>query len=154
CVVKTLKRCTRCILPETYPFIAFDSAGVCNHCRSYQPRVHKGAEALRAIADRHRGDGKKSNCLIAVSGGRDSTYGLHYVSRVLGMNAVAYTYDWGMVTDLARRNISRICGKLGVEHILISADIKKKRENIRKNILAWLKKPDLGVIPLFMAGDK
>jgi glutamine---fructose-6-phosphate transaminase (isomerizing) len=59
-----------------------------------------------------------------------------------------------MVTDLARRNISRICGKLGVEHLLVSADINKKRANIRKNILAWLKRPDLGVIPLFMAGDK
>ena len=70
------------------------------------------------------------------------------------MNAVAYTYDWGMVTDLARRNISRICAQLGVEHILVSADIVRKRENIRKNVLAWLKRPNLGMVPLFMAGDK
>ena len=79
---------------------------------------------------------------------------LHYVAKVLGMKPIAYTYDWGMVTDLARRNISRMCGELGVEHILISADIRKKRENIRKNVSAWLRKPDLGTIPLFMAGDK
>jgi hypothetical protein len=59
-----------------------------------------------------------------------------------------------MVTDLARRNIARVCGKLGVENILVSADIAWKRENIRKNILAWLRKPNLGMIPLFMAGDK
>lgn len=70
------------------------------------------------------------------------------------MNPVAYTYDWGMVTDLARRNIARICGKLEIEHILLSADIKKKRSNIYRNVYAWLKKPDLGTIPLFMAGDK
>ncbi len=70
------------------------------------------------------------------------------------MNPIAYSYDWGMLTDLGRRNQARMCGKLGVEHILISADISKKRENIRKNVLAWLKKPDLGTIPLFMAGDK
>lgn len=67
---------------------------------------------------------------------------------------VAYTYDWGMVTDLARRNISRMCGQLGIEHTLISADIKTKRENVRKNVLAWLRQPTLGTIPLFMAGDK
>ena len=67
---------------------------------------------------------------------------------------VAYTYDWGMVTDLARRNISRICAQLGVEHILVSADIVRKREHIRKNVLAWLKRPNLAMIPLFMAGDK
>ena len=70
------------------------------------------------------------------------------------MNPVAYTYDWGMVTDLARRNISRMCGALGVEHLLISADIAEKRASIRKNVLAWLKKPHLGTVTLFMAGDK
>lgn len=59
-----------------------------------------------------------------------------------------------MVTDLARRNISRICGELGVENILISADIKRKRQNIQKNVSAWLKNPVLGLVPLFMAGDK
>ncbi|OQY70127.1 MAG: hypothetical protein B6D44_16345, partial [Ignavibacteriales bacterium UTCHB2] len=73
---------------------------------------------------------------------------------MLNLNPIAYTYDWGMVTDLARRNIARLCGKLGVEHIIVSANIKWKRENIRKNILAWLRKPHLGMIPLFMAGDK
>jgi hypothetical protein len=37
-----------------------------------------------------------------------------------------------MVTDLARRNIARVCGRLGVENIIVSADIHWKRENIRK----------------------
>src|SRR3972149_5839234 len=59
-----------------------------------------------------------------------------------------------MVNDLARRNQARVVGKLGVEHIVISADIKRKRENIRKNLKAWLKKPDLGMVPILMAGDK
>jgi hypothetical protein len=59
-----------------------------------------------------------------------------------------------MVTDLARRNAARICGKLGIENIIVAADIHEKRRNIRKNVAAWLKKPELGMIPLFMAGDK
>ena len=88
------------------------------------------------------------------SGGRDSSYVLHFLKKEMGMNPIAFSYDWGMITDIARRNQARMCGELGVEHILISADIRKKRENIRKNVLAWLKKPHLGSIPLFMAGDK
>jgi hypothetical protein len=79
---------------------------------------------------------------------------LHFVVKELGLRPVTYTYDWGMVTDLARRNQMRLCGKLGVEHILVSADIAKKRANIRKNVSAWLRQPDLGLVPLFMAGDK
>jgi hypothetical protein len=70
------------------------------------------------------------------------------------MNPIAFTYDWGVVTDLARRNQARMCGELGVEHIIVSADITKKRQNIRANIEAWLKRPELGTIPLLMAGDK
>jgi len=41
-----------------------------------------------------------------------------------------------------------------VEHVVVSADIKQKRRYIRNNILAWLRRPHLGMIPLFTAGDK
>ncbi|MCW8930169.1 MAG: hypothetical protein OQL19_08040 [Gammaproteobacteria bacterium] len=151
---KKIRRCTRCILPETFPSISFDAQGVCNYCHSYQYEPPKDPETLKKIiAPYSRKDGKP-DCLVGLSGGRDSCYGLHYIKTVLKMNPIAYTYDWGLVTDLARRNIARICGELGVEHILISADIPKKRANIRKNINAWLKKPSLCMVPLFMAGDK
>jgi hypothetical protein len=59
-----------------------------------------------------------------------------------------------MVTDLARRNQARVCGKLGIEHIWLSADIQTKRENIKKNLIAWLHKPHIGMLPIIMAGDK
>jgi hypothetical protein len=149
-----LRRCTRCILPETMPLIEFDARGVCNYCDRYQKVACRGVDALeRELAPHRRHDGEP-DCLVGVSGGRDSCYGLHYIKAVLKMNPIAYTYDWGMVTDLARRNISRMCGKLGIEHLLVSADIPKKREYIRQNVEAWLKRPDLGLVPLFMAGDK
>ena len=152
--VSQLRRCSRCILPETMPFISFDEQGVCSYCRAYQPIELLGHDAFEKTLAPHRKSSGEPDCVVAFSGGRDSSYGLHYIKAVLGMNPLAYTYDWGMVTDLARRNISRMCGQLGVEHILISADLRKKRDNVRKNVSAWLKKPDLGLIPLFMAGDK
>ena len=70
------------------------------------------------------------------------------------MNPITYTYDWGMVTDLGRRNISRMCSELGVENIIIADDISKKRKNIKMNLIAWLKSPNLGMISIFTAGDK
>lgn len=149
-----LRRCTRCILPETMPFIAFDAHGVCNFCRHHRPLKHHGREALlRAVAPYRRLDGRP-DCLVGISGGRDSCHALHVVKTELGMNPVAFTYDWGMVTDLARRNIARLCGRLGVEHILVSADIRRKRAHIRRNVASWLRRPRLGMVPLFMAGDK
>jgi hypothetical protein len=152
--ISHLRRCTRCVLPETMPFIEFDEEGVCNYCRNYKKMDHLGVEALKeAVAPYRKSDGEP-DCLITFSGGRDSSYTVHFMKAVLGMNPVTYTYDWGMVTDLARRNQMRLCGQLGLEHILVSADIARKRANIRKNVSAWLRKPDLGLVPLFMAGDK
>lgn len=153
--ISKLKRCTKCILPETFPFIKFDDKGVCNYCNNYVKRNQpKSIEELKKLVEPYRSKDGSLDCLVPFSGGRDSTYVLHFVKNVLELNPLAYTYDWGMVTDLARRNIARVCGKLGVENIIVAADIKMKRENIKLNLEAWLKKPDLGMIPLFMAGDK
>jgi glucosamine--fructose-6-phosphate aminotransferase (isomerizing) len=152
--IANLKRCTKCLLTETMPFITFDDNGVCNYCRSYQKKELRGEDRLREITERYRRRDGQPDCIVAYSGGRDSTFGLHYIKTVLKLHPIAYTYDWGMLTDLGRRNIARVCGKLGVENILVSANIQGKRENIRKNVNAWLKKPHIGMVPLFMAGDK
>ncbi len=151
---KNLRRCTKCVLPETMPFIKFDGDGVCSFCNNYNQIKLKGEEPLLRILDKYRSKDGSADCLVGFSGGRDSSYGLHLLKTKYGMNPIAYTYDWGMVTDLARRNQARLCGKLGIEHIWVSADIKAKRNNVRQNVTAWLKRPELGMVPLFMAGDK
>ncbi len=154
--IGALKRCTRCILPETFPYISFDAEGVCNFCaNTVSDNRHLGTlDEFKEVLSKFRRDNGERDCIVPFSGGRDSSYGLHILKNELGMNPLTFTYDWGMVTDLARRNIALMCGELGVENILVSADIKKKRSYIRKNVLAWLKRPELGMVPLFMAGDK
>jgi glucosamine--fructose-6-phosphate aminotransferase (isomerizing) len=150
-----IQRCTKCILPETMPFIKFDNEGVCNYCKNYKPRNQpKPKEELFQLIEPYRRKGNELDCIVPFSGGRDSCYGLHLIISELKMKPVTYTYDWGMVTDLGRRNISRMCSKLGVENIIVAADISLKRRNIRKNLLAWLKSPNLGMMAMLTAGDK
>lgn len=151
--IRKIRRCKKCVLPETMPFIEFDENGICNYCRTYKKVEYKGTKALNAWSRDYLRN-RENKSMVAFSGGRDSSYGLHYFVKEMGIKPIAYCYDWGMVTDLARRNQSRMCSQLGIEFVLVSADIKKKRDNIRKNVLAWLKRPNLGMIPLFMAGDK
>ena len=149
-----LKRCTKCILPETMPFISYDDKGVCNYCNNYKSRNNpKPKEELFKLVQSYRKQ-DHLDCIVPFSGGRDSCYGLHLIVKELGMKPVTYTYDWGMVTDLGRRNISRMCARLGVENIIIAADIAKKRRNIVMNLKAWLKSPHLGMISILTAGDK
>lgn len=148
------RRCTKCILPETMPFINFDSDGVCNYCRNYRLRnIPKPKEEFFDLVEPYR---RKvgNDCIVPFSGGRDSCYSLHLIVNELKMKPVAYTYDWGMVTDLGRRNISRMCGQLAVENIIIADNIEKKRKYIAWNLRAWLKSPHLGMVSIFTAGDK
>ena len=149
-----LRRCARCILPETMPYILFDETGVCNYCHNYRPRNRpRPVEQLFNLVESFRrpiGD----DCIVPFSGGRDSCYGLHLIVKELKMKPITYTYDWGMVTDLGRRNISLMCAELGVENIIVADDIALKRRNIARNFQAWLRAPHLGMVSILTAGDK
>lgn len=150
----SLRRCTRCILPETMPYIRFNDDGLCNYCQHYKPRNRpRPVEELFSLVEPYRrqhGD----DCIVPFSGGRDSCYGLHLIAKELKMKPITYTYDWGMVTDLGRRNISRMCAEMGIENIIVADDIALKRRNIAKNLSAWLKSPHLGMVSILTAGDK
>lgn len=153
------QRCTKCILPSNFPFIVFDNKGVCNFCNNYKKKYHNfdGEKAKRnfeAILKNYKNKSKNISSIFPLSGGRDSCYGLHLAVKELGLKPITFTYDWGLVTDLARRNISRMCSVLNVENIIVADNIEKKRSYIKKNVTAWLKKPHLGMVNIFTAGDK
>lgn len=153
------KRCTKCILPSNFPFIIFDNDGVCNYCKNYKKKYQDFNEKdekqkFLKILKNYKDINNNISCAFPLSGGRDSCYGLHLAVKELGLKPITFTYDWGLVTDLARRNISRMCSTLNVENIIVADNIEKKRSYIRKNVIAWLKKPHLGMVNLFTAGDK
>ena len=153
------KRCSKCVLPYNFPFITFDNSGVCNFCNNYKKKYlnfkqDDSKHDFKNILNNYRDKKNNINCIIPLSGGRDSCYGLHLAVKELKVAPITFTYDWGLVTDLARRNISRMCSILNVENIIVADNIEKKRSNVKKNVLAWLKKPHLGMVNLFNAGDK
>lgn len=150
----SFQRCTKCILPETMPFIKFDKSGICNYCNNYKLRNQpREIGELKEIVSKYR-KYNDADCIVPFSGGRDSSYALHLIVNELKMKPITYTYDWAMVTDLARRNISRMSAELKVENIIVADNIEKKRKYITKNLIAWLKSPNLGMLSILTAGDK
>lgn len=149
-----LRRCAKCILPETMPFIRFNDDGICNYCQNYKKRNKpRPVDELFELVKPYRRP-NSNDCIVPFSGGRDSCYGLHLIVKELKMKPITYTYDWGMVTDLGRRNISRMSARLGVENIIVADNIALKRRNIAMNLAAWLKSPHLGMVSILTAGDK
>jgi glucosamine--fructose-6-phosphate aminotransferase (isomerizing) len=149
--MKIVARCTSCLLPETFPNIKFNTEGVCNICLSFTPPIYAGLEQLKTDLAAASPNGK--DVLVCLSGGRDSCYILHLIKE-LGFHPTAYTYDWGMVTTAARENMAKMCGILGVEHILVSPDIQKNRARVKHALIGWLGHPDIATVPILMAGDK
>lgn len=149
--ITNIERCTKCLIPRTYPKIRFDKDGVCEFCNNFKI-VKRNKKSIGELKDIISKKGKR--CLVGLSGGFDSCYALYYIKEILGLDPIAFTYDWGLTTDIARVNQSIMCEKLKVEHIIRTDNMVKKRSYIKKNINAWFKKPHPGLIPLFMAGDK
>jgi glucosamine--fructose-6-phosphate aminotransferase (isomerizing) len=63
--VSRLRRCERCLLPESFPFIIFDGDGVCNYCQQYRPFPFKGEDALRELVAPYRRQDGRPDCIIS-----------------------------------------------------------------------------------------
>jgi N-acetyl sugar amidotransferase len=118
-----LTYCTRCVMPDTKPDLRLDEEGVCNACRSYEHRKKvdwkaRGAE-LEQILDRYRSkDGSNWDCIVPVSGGKDSTYQVVRMLQ-LGLNPLCITATTCELSDIGRRNLENI-KKLGVDLVEFS----------------------------------
>jgi amino acid adenylation domain-containing protein len=118
-----LDYCTRCGLASNLPGTTYDSEGVCNLCRAYESYVDKAQAYFKTPAElqkiveemkaRRTGD---YDCLVMLSGGKDSTYMLYQLCR-LGLKPLVFTLDNGFISDEAKANIVRVIQALGVDHI-------------------------------------
>jgi N-acetyl sugar amidotransferase len=115
--------CKKCVMPSTKPDLHLDHEGVCNACRSFESRNDvdwvKRRSELTSILKRYRkNDGSNWDCIVPVSGGKDSTFQVIQVIQ-LGMNPLCVTASTCDLTDIGRRNIENI-KKLGVDCIEVS----------------------------------
>jgi N-acetyl sugar amidotransferase len=118
-------RCSRCILPENYPNIEFEKDGVCNICRTYDanwsPWKKAGKEASQLELERIFKQAKKAkrryDCLVPISGGKDSLYVLYLCKKKWNLNPLAVNFNNGFQTDDAVRNISNALRVLNVDYV-------------------------------------
>ena len=128
-----IRYCTRCLYPETKPDLSFDDSGVCSACLSYEKRVEVDWDSRKRefleIVERYRSkDGSNYDCIVPVSGGKDSTY---QVIRLLqfGLNPLCVTATTDSLSDIGRRNIESL-KNLGVDHIEIAVNpVTRRRLN-------------------------
>jgi tRNA(Ile)-lysidine synthase TilS/MesJ len=118
----SLRVCSRCVLPETFPGIHFDSEGVCNFCTATGAADSHRKESTRfrrrfdELLKKYRGKGCY-DAIMCYSGGKDSSYTLRILREDYDLRVLALTFDNGFVADQARRNIESVVERLGVDHV-------------------------------------
>lgn len=108
-----MTRCSRCILPDSYPDIRFDADGVCHKCHEYDQKY--GSRDLKALEmelvklfDWARSQNKQYDCIVPFSGGKDSSYTLYICRRKYGLKVLAVNFNNGLRTIEALKNIEHI----------------------------------------------
>lgn len=119
-----VKRCVRCILPDTYPGIEFDGNGICSYCRqaARSPGI-RDAEKTKADLDKiilsHKKRNSKYDAIVGLSGGKDSTYVAYYLKKHYDLKILGFNYDIGYRSRYAIQNLETVADKLDMDLVTL-----------------------------------
>lgn len=121
--------CSKCVMPSlAAAAVSFDSEGVCTGCRVAAQREEVDWAARRnkfsRLVERYRSkDGANYDCIIPVSGGKDSYFQTHVIKNVMGLNPLLITYHGNNYTKTGLENLRNMQAVFGVDHIFFTPSI-------------------------------
>lgn len=117
--------CKKCVMPDTRPGLLFDDDGVCLACRNYERRSSVNWQArreeLQSLCDKHRRSDGYYDCLIAVSGGKDSHFLTYMMTEEMAMNPLVMTVgDPFTKTAAGAHNLNNLSEAFGRDRLLFN----------------------------------
>ncbi len=160
--MKKIKYCNTCMYPETKPDLWFDEAGKCSACINFENRTEIDWAARQKefsdITERYKSiDGSNYDCIIPVSGGKDSTFQVIKVLQA-GLNPLCVTAETDSLSELGRRNLENL-KRLGVDHVNVTPNPKVRRKLSRLALrevgdIQWAEHVTIFTIPIQVAVEK
>lgn len=154
-----IRYCSRCLYPETKPDLHFDKDGVCSACQNYSSRDEvdwaKRREEFDTVLAKYRStDGSNYDCIVPVSGGKDSTYQLLRLLEA-GLNPLCVTATTDSLSPIGRDNIENI-KRLGVDYIEVSLNpVLRRRLNklalVEVGDVSWPEHVSIFTVPVRIA---
>ena len=128
-----MRYCLRCCYPEnSKPVIIFDEQGICSGCSTYEKRQSEKVDwkakeqELRELLNSYKEKARKNNapfdCIIPVSGGKDSHYQVYTITQIYKMNPLLVTYNHGYNTKVGIKNLTNIVEKFGCDLLRYSSN--------------------------------
>lgn len=128
--VPRLHYCTRCVYPSSAAAAAmFDENGVCTGCRVHDQKQKidwaDRREELAEILEEYRSkDGSNYDCLIPVSGGKDSHYQTYVIAEEFGLRPLLVTYHGNNYLPVGLRNLRNLRERFACDHIFYSPNVE------------------------------
>lgn len=120
---RNIKYCNRCCMPETNEFQKFDEMGICNACRSSEQKMKidwnaREEKLAKIFSDAKKNSGNNYDCIVPISGGKDSCFQLHIIVKIFKLTPLAVTFSHNWWTKTGKYNLENILEKLGVDHMM------------------------------------
>lgn len=120
---KNLKYCRRCCMPETNAFQKFDDFGICNACRSSEQKMRidwsqREKKLAQILANAKKKSKNNYDCIVPISGGKDSCFQLHVLVKIYKLTPLAVTFSHNWWTKTGKYNLENIIEKLNVDHMM------------------------------------
>ncbi|MCK4821002.1 N-acetyl sugar amidotransferase, partial [bacterium] len=116
-----MKHCKKCAMPDTRPGSVFDEDGVCQACRNYEKRKtvdwEERRKEIRKLCDKYRKTNGSYDCIIPVSGGKDSHFLVHTMVKEMDMHPLLVTVtDSFTHTEAGRDNLRNMIETFKLNH--------------------------------------
>lgn len=156
-----LQYCVRCCMPETQEGIRFDRFGICKACQSSEQKIHinwvdreKALSNILNEAKKKAGD--NYDCIIPISGGKDSTFQLHVLTKIYNMKPLAVTFSHNWYSETGWYNLQNSLEKFNVDHIMFTPNRDLVNRLARSSLSAigdscWHCHAGVGAFPLQVA---
>ncbi len=137
-----MKYCTRCVYPANHPLrITFDAQGVCSGCRVHEEKdVLDWTERFAALKKFTAGYKNKSggnyDCIVPVSGARDSYFTVHTVVKELGLRPLLVTYNKHYNTERGIRNLANLRTTFGCDLLTMTLSPERVKKITRASLRA------------------
>lgn len=159
--INGIRYCIRCCYPETVEGVEFDDMGICRACQSSEQKIHinwqEREKALRAILQKAKEKaGDNYDCILPISGGKDSVFQMYVLTHVYKMKPLAVTFNHNWYSKTGWYNLVNCLEVFKVDHMMFTPSRDLVNLLAQKSIGAigdacWHCHAGLGAFPLHIA---
>lgn len=156
-----LQYCTRCCIPETQEGIKFDEMGICQACQSSEQKIHinwmeRERQFSKILETVKKKSGNNYDCIIPISGGKDSMFQLHILTKIYGMKALAVTFSHNWWSESGWYNLQNALETFNVDHMIFTPNRSLINKIAKRSVegigdVSWHDHAGVGSYPLQVA---